>query len=184
MKNTCYRKSTTIVVEFVYCQKKYTMDTIKKVERVEVLIAKLLEKYAAEGSNINRIPSPFIQEALRLKDTAPFLDIDSYMYFLSEMSVLILDLGDGVYATFYGLDDWEEGLNIFDYPIPEENGFHLVLDICNADGAITYFSYNSENDNEDILWISTNVEDGPYTKSDLSFVDVLQSIYDNNWNVV
>ncbi len=160
------------------------MSTIKKVERVEELISKLLAKYAAEGSNVTQTPSLFVQEALHLKKIAPFLDIDSYIYFLSEMSVLILDLSDGSYATFYGLDDWEDGLNIFDYPIPEKNGFHLVLDICDADGAITYFSYNSENNNEDILWISTNVEDGPYTRSDLSFTDVLQSIYDNNLNVV
>lgn len=156
------------------------MNTIKKVEEVQELISKLLAKYAAEGSNVNQTPSLFVEETLRLKEMAPFLDIDSYMYFLSEMSVLILDLGDGSYATFYGVDDWDDGFNIFDYPIPEKNGFHLVLDICNAEGEITYFSYNSKSNNEDILWISANVEDGPYTKTALSFVAVLQLIYDNN----
>lgn len=148
---------------------------------VDELITKLITKYEASGSNTDRKANLFIKEALALQKTAPFLDINSYLYFLSEMSVLLLQLNNGDYATFYGLDDWEEGLNILDSPIPEKNGFHLVLDICNTDGDILYFSYNTNNPKEDILWISDNVEDGPYQKTDISFTAILRLIYEDQY---
>ncbi len=153
---------------------------IEKNKIVDNLITKLLEKFEAEGSNINRKPACFEKEALELKNKAPFLDISSYLYFLSEMSVLILKLKDDSYVTFYGLDDWDEGLNIFDYPVPDKDGFHLVLDVCSPQGDLLYFSYNSKHAGVDELWISASVEGSSreYTNSGLGFIAVLNLIND------
>ncbi len=151
---------------------------IEKNKIVENLLSKLLDKFEVEGSNIDRKPACFMKEALELKNKAPFLDINSYLYFLSEMSVLILRLKDGTYVTFYGVDDWDEGLNIFDYPVPDKDGFHLVLDVCHADSEMLYFSYNSKQVGVDELWTAMSVEGNPgkYTNSGLSFIDVLNLI--------
>lgn len=153
---------------------------IKENKAVKDLITKLLSKFKAEGSNVSRAPSPFAKEALQLVETAPFLNIDSYLYFLSEMSVLLLTLNDGNFAMFYGLDNWDEGLNILDYPIPAASGFHLAMDITNADGEILYFSYNSKFPGEDILWIAKDIDggEGSYSKTNWSFTDVLNLIHD------
>ena len=151
---------------------------IKKDKIVEDLIVKLLSKYNAEGSNISRSPSPFMKEALQLQENSPFSNINSYLFFLSEMSVLILTLKNESFLMIYGLDDWDEGLNVLDYPIPGENGFHLVMDITNLDGEILYFSYNSKFSGEDILWIARDVNgaEGSYIKTEWSFTDILSLI--------
>ncbi len=149
-------------------------------EKIDNLITKLLEKYEAEGSNIDRKPAMFAQEVLQLEKIAPFLSINSYMYFLSEMSTLILKMNDGSYVTFYGLDDWEEGMNIFDYSVPGKNGFQMFMDICNPEGEILYFAYNSKDPNIDVVWIAPDSDggEGIYTKTDLNFIDVLKLIED------
>ena len=151
---------------------------ITKDKIVEDLITKLLSKYKAEGSNISRKPSPFMKEALLVQKNAPFLNINSYLYFLSEMSVLLVTLKNNSFLMIYGLDDWDEGLNILDYPIPGENGFHLVMDITNSDGEILYFSYNSAFPKEDALWMARDVNggEGTYSKTEWGFVDVLSLI--------
>jgi len=155
---------------------------IKKNKLVDDLITKLLIKFKAEGSNILRKPSLFMEQALQLRKIAPFLDINSYLYFLSEMSVLILQLKNGYNVIFYGLDDWGEGLNILNYSIPEDDGFHLIMDICNSEGDTLYFSYNSKTSNKDILWVSSNIdsENELYTKTSMSFIDLLNLIYEEN----
>ncbi len=153
---------------------------IQKNQLIDELITKLLSTYPAQGSNTKRAPAAFMKEALQLKEIAPFLD-NGYLYFLSEMSVLLVELNQGDSATFYGVDDWEEGLNILDYPVPDANGFFLVLDICNAEGDIVYFSYNSRNDDTGIIWISDNVDEGPYTRTTMHFTDLLHLICEGNY---
>lgn len=154
---------------------------IQKNQMVDELIAKLLSTYPAKGSNTKLAPSPFMKEALQLKEIAPFLD-NSYLYFLSELSVLLLELNNGDTATIYGLDDWEEGLNIFDYPVPGTNGFYLVLDICSTEGDILYCSYNSKDHDSTLIWTSNNVDDGPYTKTSIDFTDLLKLICEDNYH--
>lgn len=155
---------------------------IKEDEIVSDLITKLLSKFKAEGSNVSRNPSPYMKEANQLISIAPFLNINSYLYFLSEMSVLLLTLKDGSFVMFYGLDDWDEGLNILEYPIPGKNGFHLVMDITNSEGEIIYFSYNSRFPDEDVFWIARNVNgiEGSYSKTDWSFTDILHLIFEES----
>lgn len=147
-------------------------------EEIDHLITKLLEKYEATGTNIDRKPALFAREVLQLEKIAPFLSIDSYLYFLSEMSTLILKLNDGSHVTFYGLDDWDDGMNMLDYSIPGKNGFHMFMDICNPEGEILYFSYNSKDPNVDVVWIAPDSDggEGTYTKTDMNFIDVLKLI--------
>ncbi len=155
---------------------------ITKSPAIDQLIDKLLAKFNAQGSNINRTPSPYLKEALKVLETAPFLAINDYLYFLSEMSVFILELEEGSYLTVYGVDNWDEGLNILDYPIPDEQGFHLVLDILKPDGELLYFSYHAAHLKIDKLWISRGSE-GPtsYSPTDLSFMDILNLIYNKSY---
>lgn len=149
-------------------------------EKIDNLITKLLEKFEAEGANIARKPVMFAQEVLQLEKIAPFLSINSYLYFLSEMSTLILKLNDGSHVTFYGLDDWDDGMNILGYPVPGENGFHMFMDICNPEGEILYFAYNSKDPNIDVVWIAPDSDggEGTYTKTDMNFIDILKLIED------
>lgn len=144
------------------------------------LITGLLKKYHATGSNIERKPALFAREVSQLEKMAPFLKIDSYLYFLSEMSTLILELNDGSHVTFYGVDDWDDGMNIFDYPVPDKNGFHMFMDICSPKGEILYFSYHSKDPNTDVVWIAADSDgaEGIYThtKTTMNFVDVLTLI--------
>jgi|GEM_PF-1938305 len=145
---------------------------------IDNFITKLLEKYKAAGANIERKPALFADETAQLVTIAPFLNIKSYLYFLSQMGTLILTLNDGSHITFYGLDDWEEGMNIFDYAVPGKNGFHMFMDVCSPEGEILYFSYNSAEPDMDVVWIAPDCEgeEGHYTKTDMSFTDVLKLI--------
>lgn len=151
---------------------------ITKDKIIDDLITKLLTKYNAQGSNISRSPSLFMEEALQFQEKSPFLNINSYLYFLSEMSVLLLTLKNGNFVMFYGLDNWDEGLNILDFPIPGENGYHLVMDITSADGEILYFAYNAKFPKENTLWVArdVNATEGTYSKTQWNFVDILNML--------
>lgn len=152
---------------------------IQKDPHIDELITRLLSTYPARGSNTKRNPTPFMQEALRLKELAPFLN-NSYLYFLSELSVLLLELNHGDTAIIYGLDDWDEGLNILDYDIPDKTGFFLVLDICDTEGNMLYFSYNINSPDTEVIWTSAHV-DGPYTTTGIRFTDLLNLICEDNY---
>lgn len=145
---------------------------------IDDLITKLLEKFPAEGSNLERKKFPYIREVEEVITRAPFLEINDYMYFLSEMSTLILRLNDGSYVTFYGVDDWDDGMNILDFPIPDKDGFHLFMDICNPEGEITLFAFHSQQPKTDIVWVSPNNEPEPnkYAVTEMSFAVVLELI--------
>jgi hypothetical protein len=151
---------------------------MNKSAKVDGLVTKLLGKFTAEGSNLARKELPFLAEANELKKRAPFLEIADYLYFLAEMSTLILQLNDGSYVTCYGVDDWDDGMNILDFQIPEADGFHMFMDICNPEGELLFFAYDSKQPKTDLVWVAADNEPEPrqYQSTGMGFASVLELI--------